>query len=76
MVGLPKLLLLVLLLIGAWFFRRWFAQQRQNLPRRRPAAPVGTPAIEAEDLVLCGVCAAYVSAQAPGCGRRDCPRPR
>ena len=27
-------------------------------------------------VAACGVCGAYVAANAPGCGRPDCPRPR
>jgi hypothetical protein len=72
MEGLPKLLVLALVAVAFWYFRRWFNEQRRNLAQHR-APP---PAAAIEDLVRCGLCGAYVAPQAPACGRRDCPRPR
>ena len=75
MAGLPKLIVLLLAAVGAWCVYRWLnGTGRQAVSRRRAASP--TPrAIDAEDLTACGVCGAYVATQAPGCARRDCPRP-
>jgi hypothetical protein len=77
MFALPKLLILLLVAVAAWYaVRRWNGMQR-DLPRRRPAATARTRrSIEAEDLVLCDVCSAYVAGSAHSCGRPDCPRPR
>ena len=78
MIGLPKLVLLLLLALAAWYGYRWLngLGRPAAMPRRRAASPPPGPAIQAEDLVACGVCGAYVAAHAPGCGRRDCPNPR
>jgi|HubBroStandDraft_6_1064221.scaffolds.fasta_scaffold4242607_1 hypothetical protein len=74
MFALPKLLILLLVAFAAWYaLRRWNGMQR-DLPRRRPAA--ATRSLDAEDLVLCDVCSAYVAGSAHSCGRPDCPRPR
>jgi hypothetical protein len=80
MLDLPKLVVVVLLLVAAWYVRRWL-----RTPPRRPGAPRPPPgparpqqqrAIEAEDLVACTVCGAYVAASAPPCAKPGCPRPR
>ena len=85
MFGLPKLILIVLVLVAIWWGVRWLNAVPHELPRRRqrPARPqrqqrraASRAEIEAEDLVACGVCGAYVAASAPSCGRPDCPRPR
>jgi len=73
MFAFPKLVLLVLVVAGAWVGYRWLNGIARELPRRRAAV---RPAIPAEDLSACGVCGAYVAAGSPGCGRPDCPRPR
>ncbi len=74
MFAFPKLIVLVLIVVGAWVGYRWLNGLTRELGHRRPASP--HPVINAEDLVACGVCGAYVAAAAPGCGRPDCPRPR
>jgi hypothetical protein len=74
MFAFPKLIVLILIVVGAWVGYRWLNGLTRELGNRRPAAP--RPAINVEDLVACGVCGAYVAAAAPGCGRPDCPRPR
>jgi hypothetical protein len=73
MLGLPKLLVIILVAIAAWYVRRWLAEGARNLATRRPATPPpAPPAIE--DLVACHVCGTYVAAAAPACGRPGCPR--
>jgi hypothetical protein len=74
MIAFPKLVLLILVVVAAWYAYRWLNGPGRELPRRRRTAP--RAAIHAEDLAACGVCGAYVAAGAPGCGRPDCPRPR
>jgi hypothetical protein len=69
----PKLVVMILVFAAVWIGYRWLNGPARELPRRRPPP---RPAIQAEDLVACGVCGAYVAARAPGCGRLDCPRPR
>ena len=69
----PKLVVLILVFAAVWIGYRWLNGPARELPRRRSPP---RRAIQAEDLVACGVCRAYVAAQAPGCGRPDCPRPR
>jgi hypothetical protein len=76
MFELPKLVVIILVFGAVWIAYRWLNGPARGLPRRRSAASPPRRAIAAEDLVACGVCGAYVSAQAPGCGRPDCPRPR
>jgi hypothetical protein len=78
MIALPKLLLLVIVAVAAWYAMRWLnrppAQMSAGM-RRRTAGPAARSAIEAEDLVACGVCGTYVSLNARGCGKAGCPRP-
>jgi hypothetical protein len=82
MIALPKLILIILLAVAAWYAVRWFNRQAAPVIRRRAAA-TATPgpqpqpaAIEAEDLVACRVCGSYAVASAPGCGKAGCPRLR
>jgi hypothetical protein len=70
-----KLLLVVLLVIVAWFAMRWLNRPAPSVPRRRPAAP-NAPRAAVEDLTACRICGAYVAAGAPGCGKPGCPQPR
>lgn len=74
MPGLPKLLLIIVVVIAAWYVRRWLADTARHVAQRRPATPPPSPAA-IEDLVACRVCGAYVSAGAPRCGRPNCPQP-
>ncbi|MGO8917739.1 MAG: hypothetical protein ACLQJR_17690 [Stellaceae bacterium] len=76
---MPKLLLLVLMIAVVWFGFRYVSRVdairrhvREEMKRRqRPRGPVS---IEAEDLVKCTQCGAYVAARsASSCGRKDCP---
>ncbi|HEV2300823.1 MAG TPA: hypothetical protein VGR91_04565 [Stellaceae bacterium] len=86
MFGFPKLVLIILVFAAVWWGVRWLNAVPHELPRRRPRPErpprqqqrraAGGAEIEAEDLLACGVCGAYVAASAPSCGRPDCPRPR
>jgi hypothetical protein len=78
MIALPKLLLLVIVAIAAWYAMRWLNRPPPQMPagvRRRAARPATQPVIEAEELVPCGVCGTYVALNARGCGKAGCPRP-
>lgn len=74
MFAFPRLIVVILIIAAAWMGYRWLNGLTRELPRRRPTSP--RPMINAEDLIACDVCGAYVAAGAPGCGRPDCPRPR
>jgi hypothetical protein len=67
MLQLPKLLVIIAVLVAAWYVKRWLAT---TLPQRRPAAPP-QPQRAIEDLVACRTCGAYVAA---ACARPDCPQ--
>jgi hypothetical protein len=77
--SLSKLLLLLLVIAVVWFGFRYMGRVdavrralREELARRRQ--PQKAPRVEAEDLVRCSVCGAYVAARgASHCGRVDCP---
>ena len=72
MFAAPKLIVVSLLFIAAWVGYRWLNGFTRDLSRRRMASPRAP--INAEDLVACGVCGAYI-AGARACGRPDCPQP-
>ena len=80
----PKLLLLALILLVAWYGVRFITrvgQVRQALRRAAEQAAMNAQgrtqprqAIATEDLVKCGICGAFVPAKsATSCGRPDCP---
>jgi hypothetical protein len=76
---LYKLLLLLLVIAVVWFGFRYIGRVeairqalRKELARRQ--RPQKAPRVEAEDLVSCSACGAYVAARDAGhCGRADCP---
>jgi uncharacterized protein len=81
---LPKLLLLVVIVLVAWYGVRFITrigQMRQVLRRAAEQAAVNargrdphTPALMPEDLVKCRVCASFVPAKGTTrCGRANCP---
>ena len=74
MFALPKLIIVVLVVAAAWVGYRWLNGVTRDMPRRRKASPRAP--INAEDLVACEVCRAYIAPGAPACSRPDCPRPR
>jgi hypothetical protein len=75
MIGVPKLLLAVLVIIAVWYAVRWINRKRPTEMLRRTVSPA-QPVVEAEDLVPCPVCGTYIAASARSCGRPTCPRPR
>jgi hypothetical protein len=75
MFAFPKLIVVVLLVAAAWVGYRWLNGVTRELSSRRPTPPPNRT-INAEDLVACEVCGAYVAARAGACGRPDCPRLR
>jgi hypothetical protein len=81
---LPKLLLLVFILLIAWYGVRFVtrigqlhhAMRRAAQQATAQARPVGgqRQAVVAEDLVKCRVCSAFVPAKSTTrCARTDCP---
>ncbi|HEY1795313.1 MAG TPA: hypothetical protein VGG57_04255 [Stellaceae bacterium] len=78
MISLPKLIEIALVIFAVWFAVRWL--NRPPVTRRaRPVSPSPGPAarrVEAEDLVACPACGAYVAQTARSCGKATCPRPR
>ena len=77
MFAFPKLVLLMLVIAAVWIGYRWLNGRRRASCRGRRRTRRGRGRrIQAEDLVACGVCGAYVAASARGCGRPGCPRPR
>jgi hypothetical protein len=76
MIALPKLLLLVLIGVAAWYVYRRVVGPPRTVAYRRTAPPQAPVSGQAEDLVACTVCGAYVAATARSCGRPDCPHPR
>jgi ribosomal protein L32 len=79
--SLPKFLLFALLVAIVWFGFRYVNRVeqirravREELKRRQPPGRRKQQTIEAEDLVKCSQCGAYVAARsASSCGRPDCP---
>jgi hypothetical protein len=77
--SLSKLLLLLLIGAAVWFGFRYVNRAdavrrslREELARRQQ--PEKASRVEAEDLVSCRACGAYVAARgATHCGRADCP---
>jgi uncharacterized protein len=79
--GLPKLILLALIIAIIWYGYRYLQRieavrraLRDELMRRQRATARPAQPVEAEDLVKCATCGAYVPAHhASACGRPDCP---
>ncbi len=75
--SLSKLVVLGVIIAGVWYLFRMLAGPPPSKKSASPP-PAGdsrprTKAIEAEDMVRCGVCGTYVTAGARSCGRADCP---
>jgi hypothetical protein len=79
MISLPKLIEIALVILAVWFAVRWLNRPPVSPRRARQAQrpePQATRRVEAEDLVACPACGAYVSESARSCGKSVCPRPR
>jgi hypothetical protein len=79
--GIPELFLILVVVFAAWHVVKMFNRANTQRPRApRPQAPPqqrqGQRVIEAEDLIACKSCGAYIAASARHCGRADCPQPR
>ncbi|CAK0757621.1 putative Preprotein translocase subunit YajC [Azospirillaceae bacterium] len=69
MMSFNKLVVLCLLVAGAWFGLKWLNRVEQV--RRAQRKQTVASSQEAMTLVKCRVCGVY--AQAQSCGRNDCP---
>jgi len=76
--GLPELFVILVVVFAAWHVVKMFNRANSPPPRapRPQAPPQAQRVIEAEDLVACKVCGAYIASSARHCGRADCPQPR
>jgi hypothetical protein len=76
--GIPELFIILVVVFAAWHVVKAFNRMQAPPPRRRPPqTPRGArPMIEAEDLVACRGCGAYIATSARHCGRAGCPQPR
>jgi hypothetical protein len=81
--GVNKFVVLVVLIVAVWYAFKYVGrveEVRRTLKRARDAAERaraqqrGEARLQAEDMVKCRVCDAYVAASGAGkCGRSDCP---
>jgi hypothetical protein len=79
MISFPKLIEIALVILAVWFAVRWLNRPpvtRRARPASPPPGPQAARRVEAEDLVACPACGAYVSESARSCGKPACPRPR
>jgi len=88
--SIQKLLFTVAVVAAVWYGFKWLGRMKRMHDRetrdrlRResrgggsaPAGPSEGAAADAEDMVECAVCGAFVPARgAKSCGRADCPYP-
>jgi hypothetical protein len=78
MISFPKLIVIALVVFAVWYAVRWLNRPPGRTPRARQQPPRSESArrVEAEDLVACPTCGAYVAQSARSCGKATCPRPR
>ena len=74
--GLPELFVILVVVFAAWHVVKAFNRMRPPAPPQRPRRPQATPMIDAEDLVNCRGCGAYIASSARHCGRANCPQRR
>lgn len=81
--SITKLLFTVAVIALVWYGFKWVGRMqvkrehdaRERL-RRDAAEPTGAGGGDAEEMVKCAVCGAFVAASgARSCGREDCPYP-
>lgn len=75
--SLGKILVLALIVAAVWFGFKWIGRMN-SLSQARKSDKVGKqgtrPLEDAEQMINCPVCEAYVVAtSAQSCGREDCP---
>lgn len=79
-----RLVLLGLVLAGVWYLYRMVTQQGPGAaapassppPANDPGPAEAAPEEQAEDMIECPICRAYLPVGAhEGCGRPDCPIP-
>jgi hypothetical protein len=75
MIALPKLLLIIVLAIFAWYALRWLNRPAEKVMRSRPT-PSAAPQAAIEDLVACRRCGAYMVPDSRNCGKAGCPQRR
>ena len=75
--SLGKILVLALIVAAVWFGFKWIGRRNSLGRTRKPGKIRGRgprPVEDAEQMVNCPVCDAYVVARNAGsCGREDCP---
>ncbi len=82
--SLTKILLTIFVIVAVWYGFRAFnryqalrAAREREMPKRNSRAPSGGSArVQAEDMIECRTCGAFVAASRQvACGRKDCPFP-
>jgi hypothetical protein len=74
--GLPELFVILVVVFAAWHVVKAFNRARPQAPPPRRQQTQPRQIIEAEDLVNCRGCGAYIASSARHCGRANCPQPR
>jgi uncharacterized protein len=72
-----KILLLAVVIAGAWFGWRWWRRvQKVSRDEAAELARARARQMRGEDMVRCPVCEVYLSpSTARACGRENCPYP-
>jgi uncharacterized protein len=82
--SLTKILLTIFVIVAVWYGWRWYQRYQaleakrerdESVPKNDRRAN-GRGQVEAEDMIECRTCGAFVAAsRRVGCGRKDCPFP-
>jgi hypothetical protein len=76
MISLPKLLLIAVVIVVVWYVLRVMNRPPAPAGQRQQTRPQGMRRqVQAEELVPCAGCGAYVATTARRCGRASCPLP-
>jgi hypothetical protein len=71
---LPRLFMLALAMIAAWYGRRFLESLMQPQPPEPGNRKAANTEPAAQDLVKCPTCGSYVTPHGPtGCGQSPCP---